>query len=175
MVNFGRFILNTSGQVYNIPQDITVDTIRTYFHNGTGVMSNPMMVNGVAYIYSSLALTEMKSCLVSDIQLAFLPINPKFSSILGKPFIFEKGYLVSNFKDTEKNYMFLINVMLAKPKSRGEIKLASAIPVDKPILDPKYFSHPDVIKIIADGKLTVAFYSILNICFKILIDECFMY
>ncbi|CAL8109013.1 unnamed protein product [Orchesella dallaii] len=42
-------------------------------------------------------------------------------------------------------------IVPGKYSSRGEIRLASADPMAKPILDPKYFSHPDDIKILVDG------------------------
>lgn len=34
-------------------------------------------------------------------------------------------------------------VMLGKPKSIGELRLASRSPWDKPLIQPNYFSHPD--------------------------------
>ncbi|XP_003747293.1 uncharacterized protein LOC100899481 [Galendromus occidentalis] len=36
--------------------------------------------------------------------------------------------------------------LVQKPKSRGELRLASADPIDYPQIDMKYFSHPDDVK-----------------------------
>ena len=36
---------------------------------------------------------------------------------------------------------------LARPKSRGRIQLRSADPYDHPIIDPRYYSHPDDAKV----------------------------
>ncbi len=155
MVILGPFIVNATNQTYNIPRDFTVETITSYIKDGTGVMSTPLLTNGVAYIYSSIALKKIKflnSNKVSpDIQLVFAPIYPPLYSTLEKAFSFKEGYLRSYWQGIDKEDSFLVLVMLAKPKSRGEMKLASANPLDKPILNPRYFSHPDDIKIIADG------------------------
>lgn len=43
------------------------------------------------------------------------------------------------------------NMCAGRPKSRGEIRLASRSPWDKPIIDPKYFSHPDDIVSMVEG------------------------
>ncbi|MFA5596162.1 MAG: GMC family oxidoreductase N-terminal domain-containing protein [Pusillimonas sp.] len=40
---------------------------------------------------------------------------------------------------------------LVAPKSRGEVRLASANPLDRPIVDAKFLSHPDDVKAMARG------------------------
>jgi len=47
--------------------------------------------------------------------------------------------------------MILSQVMLGKPRSVGEIRLASNNMWDKPIIDPKYYSHPDDIIMMKEG------------------------
>ncbi|TPX32842.1 hypothetical protein SmJEL517_g04148 [Synchytrium microbalum] len=42
-------------------------------------------------------------------------------------------------------------VTFIKPQSRGTVRLRSANPFDKPIIDPKYVNHPDDIEDFADG------------------------
>lgn len=52
---------------------------------------------------------------------------------------------------------FTIGPVLLRLKSLGHTKLRSADPYDDPIIDPKYFSHPDDIKQAVDGmKLGIA-------------------
>lgn len=156
MVMFGPFIVNSTNQTYNIQRDFTIETLTNYIKDGTGVMSTPLLSNGVGYIYSSIALEKMKmvkrSKISPDIQLVFAPINPPLYSTLEKAFSFKDGYLRKYWQGIDKEDSFLVLVMLAKPKSRGEMKLASANPLDSPILNPRYFSHPDDIQIFADGK-----------------------
>ncbi|GFY08497.1 hypothetical protein TNCV_4970241 [Trichonephila clavipes] len=38
-----------------------------------------------------------------------------------------------------------------QPKSRGEVTLRSSDPYDPPIIDPKYFSHPEDMKNVVAG------------------------
>ena len=40
---------------------------------------------------------------------------------------------------------------LVRPKSRGWIQLKSADPVDPPVIDPRYYSHPDDIQVMLEG------------------------
>ena len=38
-------------------------------------------------------------------------------------------------------------VGVVRPKSRGRIHLRSADPADHPVIDPRYYSHPDDVKV----------------------------
>ena len=40
---------------------------------------------------------------------------------------------------------------MLKPKSRGWVKLRSKNPYDHPLIDPRYFSHPEDIEAMADA------------------------
>ena len=44
-----------------------------------------------------------------------------------------------------------IFVVLVRPKSRGRIQLRSADPADHPIIDPRYYSHPQDAKVMLEG------------------------
>ena len=44
-----------------------------------------------------------------------------------------------------------IFVALARPKSRGRIQLRSADRADHPIIDPRYYSHPEDAKVMLEG------------------------
>ncbi|MDC0173360.1 GMC family oxidoreductase N-terminal domain-containing protein, partial [Gammaproteobacteria bacterium] len=43
------------------------------------------------------------------------------------------------------------HVCLLRPKSRGTVRLQSADPHDNPLIDPKFLSHPDDIKVLVKG------------------------
>ena len=43
------------------------------------------------------------------------------------------------------------HVCLLRPKSRGEVTLNSADPLDDPLIDPKFLSHPDDVKDLVAG------------------------
>lgn len=66
--------------------------------------------------------------------------------------LWEKVYAPYVGKDT-----FTIVPVVLRLKSTGYTKLRSTDPYDDPIIDPKYFSHPDDIKVAVDGmKLGIA-------------------
>lgn len=44
---------------------------------------------------------------------------------------------------------------LVRPKSRGWIRLRSTDPTEHPLIDPQYYSHPDDLKVMLEGKLTL--------------------
>jgi len=67
--------------------------------------------------------------------------------------IYEKFYKPLEGKDA-----FTICVNLLRPKSRGEVRLRSRNPMDKPLIYSRYFSHPQDIKVLVEGiKMAVEF------------------
>lgn len=55
-----------------------------------------------------------------------------------------------------KTPSFSIDPVLLRPKSRGYLKLRSRNPYDKPIIDPRYLSHPhDILTIVEGMKLAI--------------------
>jgi choline dehydrogenase len=46
---------------------------------------------------------------------------------------------------------YTLHVTLMRPKSRGTLTLASRNPMDKPLIDPAFFKHPDDINILIAG------------------------
>jgi len=67
--------------------------------------------------------------------------------------LYEKYYKPLEGKDA-----FTILVNLLRPKSRGEVRLRSRNPLDKPLIYSGYFTHPQDIKVVVDGvKLALKF------------------
>ncbi|CAG2164495.1 unnamed protein product, partial [Oppiella nova] len=52
---------------------------------------------------------------------------------------------------------FSLDPVLLRPKSRGYIRLRTVNPYDHPVIDPKYFSHPEDIHVMVEGmKVSIA-------------------
>ncbi|CAG7825868.1 unnamed protein product, partial [Allacma fusca] len=49
------------------------------------------------------------------------------------------------------NDSMIAAVVLGRPRSHGDIKLASADPCQHPLINPNFFSHPDDIKVVVQG------------------------
>lgn len=155
MANFGPFMLNSTGKAFQLRRDVNLDTIRSYFGQHQGFLSTPLLVNSVGYIYSSVAKEQMRKrniTLSPDLQLLLWPIGPSNEfNIIETSSNLKKDYLKEYLKDLENKEGFFINIMLGKSRSRGEILLASFNYQDKPLLQPRYFTHPDDIRIMVDG------------------------
>jgi choline dehydrogenase len=59
-------------------------------------------------------------------------------------------YLDRDVSGIEPTHGVTLNPCLLRPKARGSLRLASADPFTPPVIDPRYFDHPD------DLRLTVA-------------------
>ncbi|ODN00471.1 Glucose dehydrogenase [FAD, quinone], partial [Orchesella cincta] len=152
MTVFGPFIMEKPGTANVFVRDFTLNTVADYFSKHKGLMATPVSANAVAYIHSSLSkqrgnVTEKSP----DIQLLLVPANSNNPDVWEKFLNIKKGVMKKYTSGLENKDSFLVNIMLGKYNSRGELRLASANPLEKPILDPKYFSHPDDIKILVDG------------------------
>lgn len=71
---------------------------------------------------------------IPDIQYHFLP-----------------AILLNHGRSTAFGYGYGIHVCYLYPKSRGEIRLASSDPGQRAIIDPRYLTHKDDIKVMVDG------------------------
>lgn len=87
---------------------------------------------------------ERRGCLTSNVAEAvgFL----RSDEALGVPDI-ELEFLVGMVEDHNRKLHWGsgigLHVTLLRPQSRGEVRLASSDPRDAPVIDPRYFSHPD--------------------------------
>ncbi|ODM94676.1 Glucose dehydrogenase [FAD, quinone], partial [Orchesella cincta] len=152
MTIFGPFTVDTPGKT-NVPgRDTTLNTVAQYVLKGKGIMASATGANAVAYIHSKFSKERGELLKKSpDIQLLLNPVNSNLPETLEEVMSVQPGLLKRYFKGLERKDSFMIYVMLGKPRSRGDIKLASTRPFDSPIMNPKYFSHPDDIKRMVDG------------------------
>ncbi|CAL8100281.1 unnamed protein product [Orchesella dallaii] len=151
MVMFGPFTVDTPGKAIPLGIHSGLNTVTDYFTQHKGVMASPTGANAIAYIHSSISKQRENITNTSpDLQILFGPGSLNVADMFEKFGSVNSGVLKKYFGGIEKDKLY-INVMLGKQRSRGEIRLASADPFVKPILDPKYLSHPDDIKILVDG------------------------
>lgn len=50
---------------------------------------------------------------------------------------------------------FVAENILIRPKSRGTIRLQSNDPFDPPLIDPNYLHHPDDLKVLLEGTISL--------------------
>lgn len=146
--------ITLAGKSLLIDRDINLDAIRSYSNEGGGPLSSISGVSAVGFI-STPRTNPNSSWPNIGYFLSASGVHQKlaeeFTYILGlKPGVLQSLYRPHVGKDAN-----FVLVMLGRPKSRGEIRLASRSPWDKPIIDPKYFSHPEDILSMVDGRLTL--------------------
>ncbi len=60
-------------------------------------------------------------------------------------------YLDKDHTDQKASYGLTLNSCVAKPRSRGSVKLASDNPSDQPLVDPNYFGDPEDLRLSLGG------------------------
>ncbi|CAN8023049.1 unnamed protein product [Ixodes persulcatus] len=138
------------------PRVFNLKEIIKYLTVGKGPLTLLGGVEGLAFINTKYANKSMDW---PDIEIHYLSGSPVSDG--GQTFrrtegigdeLWEKVYAPYVYRDTMSVYPVLL-----RPKSRGYIKLRSRNIHDPPIIDPKYFSHPDDIMTVVDGmKFSIA-------------------
>ncbi|ODM94348.1 Glucose dehydrogenase [FAD, quinone], partial [Orchesella cincta] len=154
LVPFGPFTLETPQNTMMLGRDFAMKTVTDYFLSSEQkrVLGNPLGANAIAYIHSSVSKQRRNVTQnAPDIQLVLVPTVPNIPDIFEKFASIKSGLFANYVGGFENKDGFMVNVMLGKPNSRGEVRLASSDPFDKPVLDPKYFTHSEDVKILVDG------------------------
>ena len=69
---------------------------------------------------------------------------------------FKEGLLQQQYKGFLGSDSFMVSLGIERPKSRGEIRLASKDPFQPPIIDPNYLDHPDDMTVMLEGNAQYA-------------------
>lgn len=67
-------------------------------------------------------------------------------------FLLDRQVYEKYFLPYRNQSSFSLAPMVMRPKSRGFVKLRSSNPDDAPLIDPRYYSHPDDLKVIVEGE-----------------------
>jgi choline dehydrogenase len=144
----GPFLLN-SPISFIAERDLNKEDADEYVEKGTGYYSGNA-ASGLGYLTTSVA--EDKSW--ADIQpfQNYFGISEGTADDLNMIFglregIFEK--FLEPYLGQDANFG-IMNV--GRPKSSGNIRLRSNNPEDKPLIDPKYYDHPDDVTMQVEGK-----------------------
>lgn len=107
-----------------------------------------MGTGGGAMIASSLTTPEWP-----DMYFSLFPMDTSQGSAAGLEQIFgvETGVVQEYYKSAEGKDAFSVVATLARPISRGEVKLRSKDPFDTLIIDPKYFDVPEDVQVMVEG------------------------
>ncbi|OXA63994.1 Oxygen-dependent choline dehydrogenase [Folsomia candida] len=151
----GPFILNDTVS-YISDRDLSVGAAELYLRNHTGPLASDAMA--AIGLFSTTQPPE--------------PDWPNFNALLypvgihksfGEDFDFIFGLKNGTIKSYVNGFIGrdanLLGFNLGLPKSRGTVRLRSANPLDKPVVDLNYYSHPDDMKQTISGlKMLIKLY-----------------
>jgi len=117
---------------------------------GSGTLSSNSLLEAVAFLRTPL--TDQTDDW-PDIQIHFLSYTFAFDGGIISRYIFKTDdETFNNFlKPLRGTHGFTFMTTLLRPKSRGEVKLRSSDPHDPPLIDPKFFTHPEDIRVAVEG------------------------
>lgn len=126
----------------------TVGAALEYALQKKGPLSLPAGLEAVAFMNTSYGTRDYP-----DVEILLLSISP--ASVEGerlfKDFGVRKDIYDSYFLPKRGKNVFQISPVLNRLKSRGFLKLRSKNYKDPPVLDPRYFTHPDDLDIAAQA------------------------
>ncbi|XP_049511232.1 L-sorbose 1-dehydrogenase-like [Dermacentor silvarum] len=124
--------------------------IVNYAFRKEGPFAVPAGIEAVAFVSTSYVNASLD---FPDVQIVLLSVSP--ASEEGERFLTDTGLTKEAYekyyRSKRHQYAFQLAPILNRLKSRGYIRLRSTDPDDSPIIDPQYFTHPEDIKVAAEG------------------------
>ena len=121
------------------------------FHRVNPSLPLPENQADTCYVFYSAA-SSLKASMKRMLPAVLLPKQFFYNKMLRR-FLRSAVDLVYRFPVVENflSTLYGIVVILGKPQSRGELRLASSNPMDQALIDPGYFKHPDDMKTLLAG------------------------
>ncbi len=85
---------------------------------------------------------------------AFFKTDPSLSTP-DVQLVWVAGIVDDHARKLHLGHGYSCHITLLRPKSRGEVKLNSALPSDSLLIDPKFFNDPDDLKVLLNGAQTM--------------------
>lgn len=121
------------------------------FHRVNQSLPLPKNQADTCYVFYSAA-SSLKASMKRMLPAVLLPKRFFYNQVLRRFLravvdVVYRLSVVENFLST----LYGIVVILGKPQSRGELRLASSNPLDQALIDPGYFQHPDDMETLLAG------------------------
>ncbi len=124
---------------------LTFETLSQYYINGSGPLT---LSDYSATLFQSSFVNESDW---PDVQLGFMQSSPAANPSSGLRTRIRQDIWNQFYRPYGNQSQFSISVMLLRPKSRGNIRLKSSNPFDKPLINPNYFSEAQDLSKIVEG------------------------
>ena len=129
-----------------------------FIHEGKGPLTSTGEA-GLGFIQSKHLQKNSNTSKTGDIKITYYAMSPMsfqedeyWKSSLG----FKKSVWNKYFKPYASEATTSMTIGLMKPKSRGSITIKTDSPLDDPVVDVNYFSHPDDTLVMTDGIKTAS-------------------
>ncbi|KAL3212938.1 hypothetical protein MRX96_035764 [Rhipicephalus microplus] len=124
--------------------------IINYAFRKQGPLSVPAGIETVAFVSTSYVNASLD---FPDVEIVLLSVSP--ASEEGERYLIDTGLTKEAYdkyyRSKRHQHGFQLAPILNRLKSRGYVRLRTTDPDDPPIIDPRYFSHPEDIKVAAEG------------------------
>ena len=151
----GPFILNNSHTSFHPSSSVGVRSVPDLLLHGTGVLTSGG-VDAMGFIHSGLS-GEKNVTDSPDIQLLFMSswILADYWTFIWKTFNLDgarmwDGYYQHLYNPNSTHAVSILPIIL-RPKSRGEVRLASSNPWTSPLINPGYLTQPADLEVLVSG------------------------
>ncbi|KAK8770206.1 hypothetical protein V5799_013329, partial [Amblyomma americanum] len=124
--------------------------ILNYAFRKEGPLSIPAGIEAVAFVSTSYVNASLD---FPDVEIVLLSVSP--ASEEGERYLIDTGLTQEAYdkyyRSKRGQHGFQLAPILNRLKSKGYIRLRSSDPDDPPIINPCYFTHPEDIKVAAQG------------------------
>lgn len=133
-------------------RNLTYSSVLQYYVNQSGLLGWNMM-SGIGY-YSTPSSPDPDH---PNIQFSLVPlgIDPDTHKVLNTALTLKHGYLEKFLRDHKDNDAVWVAVTLARPGSRGTLRLKRKDPTTHPVIDPNYFGDKQDLINIGEGSASV--------------------
>ncbi|CAL8076486.1 unnamed protein product [Orchesella dallaii] len=134
----------------NPNRDITPQAAASFLLSGSGAIAAPAALAGVGFFRSPYAKPSYADLQVVQLSVALYPELPRdLNRLFGiTESLLDSWFYPYHLQNTDARFPVL---WLGRPKSVGQLRLASRNPEDNPIIDPQYLKHPEDMEALLHG------------------------
>ena len=156
------------GLTFILDKEKDISNVVKFYLTGTGPLSSSGVEAHGLFLsnHSAQIHNPKKSRIWPDIQLMLLGISlhERGPQVISGLFNLREDVGEEFYRPVAGKDSFHIMSMVSRPKSRGQIQLASKDPWVAPLIDPNYLDHPDDVKVMLEGKISIAYCIYVYIC-----------
>ncbi|CAL8076415.1 unnamed protein product [Orchesella dallaii] len=126
----------------NPNRDITPQAAASFLLSGSGAIAAPAGLAGIAFFKSPYAKPSYADLELVQFSVALYPELPRdLNRFFGiRESLLDSWFNPYHLQNTDARFLVL---WVGRPKSVGQLRLASSNPEDNPIMDPQYLKHPE--------------------------------